>query len=195
MLERSGTRTALFGSLTIVGLIGCAPAAPESTPAPAIVAAAQIPPLEVRVEASTTPMTPQLPELQPPVRVAANVTPAPPTEAPAAAEGPAKQAPALAPPTADASPLAYEPPFPNRTDLFVPPKRVGGVASAQNTGDNAVLLMGFVRVDQPKAVLSINGEIAPMAAGESRFGVDVISITPPNVVLQRGRQRWQTTLE
>jgi hypothetical protein len=79
--------------------------------------------------------------------------------------------------------------------LFVPPKRAGGAASAQNAGDNAVLLLGFVRVDQPKAVLSINGEISPMAVGESRFGVDVISISPPNVVLQRGRQRWQTTLE
>jgi hypothetical protein len=192
MLVRSRTRTALFGSLTIAALIGCAPAEPVSTTAPAIVATAQIPPLEVRVEPSTTP---QLPEVKPPVRMAANVTPAPPADKRPPADAPAKETPPPAPPTADAAPLAYQPPFPNRTDLFVPPKRAGGAASAQNAGDNAVLLMGFVRVDQPKAVLSINGEVAPMAAGESRFGVDVISITPPNVVLQRGRQRWQTTLE
>ena len=56
-------------------------------------------------------------------------------------------------------------------------------------------LLGFIRVDQPKAVLSINGEVLPLAAGESRYGVDVISINVPNVVLQRGRQRWQATLE
>ena len=56
-------------------------------------------------------------------------------------------------------------------------------------------LLGFVRVDRLRAILSVNGEIAPLAEGQSHFGVEVISVSPPNVVLQRGRQRWQATLE
>jgi hypothetical protein len=191
MLVRYGARTTLLGSVAVMGLIGCAPAEPESTPPPAIVAAAQIPPLEVRVAAPT----PQPAALSPPKANAVKPKPQPSAEPQTASAPRSQDSTTPAPPTPEAPPVAYEPPFPHRTDLFVPPKRAGGAASAQNAGENAVLLMGFVRVDQPKAVLSINGEIAPMAAGQSRFGVDVISISPPTVVLQRGRQRWQTTLE
>ncbi len=90
---------------------------------------------------------------------------------------------------------AYTPPFPDRVDLFTPPKRQGGAAIAKVGGENAVELMGFVRVDRPRAVLAINGEITTMAEGETQFGIEVISVHSPNVVLQRGRQRWQATLE
>ena len=100
-----------------------------------------------------------------------------------------------APRRRDAAAAEYEPPFPDRIDLFVPPKRQGGAVRSGYGGDNSVELMGFVRVDRPRAVLSINGEITPMAEGETQFGVEVISVQPPNVVLQRGRQRWQATLE
>jgi hypothetical protein len=191
MTARRGTLAGLLGGLAVAAVAGCAPSEPESTPEPTIVASAQIPPLEVRVAT----VTPKRAEVKPTERVAAKPKPTPPAEETPAAEALATETPAIEVPEAEAPPVAYEPPFPHRTDLFVPPKRAGGAASGQNTGDNAVLLLGFVRVDQPKAVLSINGEIAPMAVGESRFGVDVISIAPPNVVLQRGRQRWQTTLE
>jgi hypothetical protein len=87
----------------------------------------------------------------------------------------------------------FKAPFPDRVDLFVAPKRQGG--PAQSSGDNAVELMGFVRVDRQRAVLAINGEIMPLAEGENHFGVEVITVRPPMVVLQRGRQRWQATLE
>jgi hypothetical protein len=191
MAVSSGTKAALIGGLAVAALVGCAPSEPASTPAPAVVAAAQIPALEVRVD----PPPRDLVEPTPPAIVATKSEPAPQTGNHPGAKTLATEPPATPSPTLDAPAVAYEPPFPNRTDLFVPPKRAGGAATGQSSGDNAVLLLGFVRVDQPKAVLSINGEIAPMAAGESRFGVDVISISPPNVVLQRGRQRWQTTLE
>jgi hypothetical protein len=89
----------------------------------------------------------------------------------------------------------YKPPFPDRVDLFIPPKRAGGAGAAKSGGENAVELMGFVRVDRPRAILAINGEISPMAVGETQAGIEVISVHPPSVVLQRGRQRWQATLE
>lgn len=99
------------------------------------------------------------------------------------------------PPAPDASSIAqYQPPFPDRIDLFVAPKRQGGAHSPAGESLEAVELLGFVNVDQPRAVLSINGTIAPIAAGAAQYGVEVISVQPPMVVLQRGRQRWQATL-
>ena len=58
-----------------------------------------------------------------------------------------------------------------------------------------VELKGFVNVDEPRVVLSIDGVIAPIPEGGEKYGVQVISIQPPSVVLQRGRSRWTATLE
>jgi hypothetical protein len=182
-------RDALLGlslSLGMLVLAGCGDAAADLPLAPpAILAATQIPPLEVPVlqgASATVDDSTQI-DVPPPIETAS-----PPQVEPAVTEPIAP-----APPTPD--PQAYEPPFPDRTDLFVPPKRVGGAPTDRGPAETSVELLGFVRVDLIKAVLSINGEVAPMAAGESRYGVDVISINPPNVLLQRGRQRWQATLE
>ncbi len=88
----------------------------------------------------------------------------------------------------------YQPPFPDRVNLFLAPKREG--KSNASNQEEAVELLGFVNVrNNHKAVLSINGIVYPIAEGESQFGVEVISIQPPGVVLQRGRQRWQASLE
>lgn len=88
----------------------------------------------------------------------------------------------------------YQPPFPDRVNLFLAPKRAG--KSTASNQEEAVELLGFVNVrNNHKAVLSINGIVYPVAEGESQFGVEVISIQPPGVVLQRGRQRWQASLE
>jgi hypothetical protein len=132
--------------------------------------------------------------------VASAAKPAAPTPV---APTPAAAAPQLAdskpnaPTPADAQPeaAAYQPPFPERVDLFVPPKRQGGVRIGQGEREDSVELLGFVRVDQPKAVLSINGLTMSLAEGGNEYGIEVISIQPPSVVLQRGRQRWQASLE
>ena len=93
-----------------------------------------------------------------------------------------------------APPSDYKPPYPDRVDLFVPPKRQGGVRAGGDE-QRAVVLRGFINVDRPQVILSVNGEATPVPEGASYFGVEVVSITPPSVVLQRGRQRWQETLE
>ncbi len=90
--------------------------------------------------------------------------------------------------------VAYQPPFPDRVDLFLAPKREGR-SKNRNDQEDAVELLGFVNVDLQRAVLMINGAVYPVAEGDTRFGVEVISIQPPAVVLQRGRQRWQASLE
>jgi len=89
----------------------------------------------------------------------------------------------------------YQPPFPNRIDLFAAPKRQGNRrVIADGELKEMVELIGFVNVRGPRVVLSINGLETPFAEGESRDGIKVISIHPPGVVLQQGRQRWQATL-
>jgi hypothetical protein len=89
----------------------------------------------------------------------------------------------------------YQPPFPDRVDLFVPPKRQGPARVKEGETEDHVELLGFIRVDRPQVVLSVNGQIAAIPAGDTEMGVEVISIQEPKVVLQRGRQRWQASIE
>ena len=92
--------------------------------------------------------------------------------------------------------VAFEPPFPDRLDIFSAPKRQGKVlAKTKGQEESAVELLGFSNVGEPQALLAVNGIVAPLAEGEQYFGIEVISIQPPKVVLQRGRQRWQATIE
>ena len=44
-------------------------------------------------------------------------------------------------------------------------------------------------------ILSIDGNLSPVPEGGETYGVQVISIQPPKVVLQRGRSRWTATLD
>lgn len=93
----------------------------------------------------------------------------------------------------DAAPQ-YVPPFPDRIELFVAPRRQRA-AQQRDESNESVELLGFVNVDQPRAVLSIDGQVAPVARGDMKYGIEVISIEPPKVVLQRGRQRWPLSIE
>jgi hypothetical protein len=88
----------------------------------------------------------------------------------------------------------FVPPFPAR-ELFEPPKRAQGTARRDDEHGETVELKGFINVDQPKAILSIDGVISPVPEGGEKYGVQVISIQPPSVVLQRDRNRWTATLE
>jgi hypothetical protein len=119
-------------------------------------------------------------------------------EATKAADEAAKETPVAKP--AEKTPpkpvAAYEAPFPDRTDLFEPRKHAARVARL-TTGDSAdsVVLMGFAKLDVPRVVLAINGEVKPLRTGEEALGIQVISIEPPRAVLQRGRSRWTASIE
>ncbi|MBX3434105.1 MAG: hypothetical protein KF847_12350 [Pirellulales bacterium] len=89
----------------------------------------------------------------------------------------------------------YEPPFPDRVELFVAPKRQGGQVKHDGGFEESVELLGFATVNEPRVVLSIAGQVASVPAGGAIYGIEVISIETPKVVLQRGRQRWQASLE
>lgn len=89
---------------------------------------------------------------------------------------------------------AYEPPFANRTNLFAPAPRKKQAKADDRESEDSVVLKGFADVGGRCAVLRINGEICPLTVGSTRHGVQVISIDPPECVLQRGRTRWTTSL-
>jgi hypothetical protein len=96
-----------------------------------------------------------------------------------------------------AEPVAknFTPPFPDRNDLFEPPRKSGGVARRDEEHGATVELKGFVNVNGPQVVLAIDGVISPIPEGGEKYGVQVISIKPPTVVLQRGRSRWTASLD
>ncbi|MEM9185559.1 MAG: hypothetical protein AAGB00_03595 [Planctomycetota bacterium] len=89
----------------------------------------------------------------------------------------------------------YRPPFPQRTNLFAPKQRARAVRTGDRETGGAVELKGFADVGEPKAILAIDGRLIPVSAGDVQFGVQVISIQPPEVLLQRGRSRWTATLQ
>jgi len=97
--------------------------------------------------------------------------------------------------TAQVAGKEFTPPFPDRTELFEPPRRAQSTVRRDDESGNTVELKGFVNVDGHRAILSIDGVIAPVAVGDEKYGVQVISIDAPSVVLQRGRSRWTATLD
>jgi hypothetical protein len=78
--------------------------------------------------------------------------------------------------------------------LFEPPQRQSTARRDDEHGET-VELKGFIDVGEPRVVLSIDGVISSVPEGGEKYGVQVISIEPPTVVLQRGRNRWPATLE
>lgn len=97
---------------------------------------------------------------------------------------------------ADEPKVAYQPPFPEREEMFQPPRQAPRNLRSRD-GDIAsdVVLMGFADLGEPKVVLAINGVVTPMSGGDELAGVRVISIAPPRAVLQRGRSRWTASIE
>ncbi len=118
------------------------------------------------------------------------------TAAPVNANNTAARTPELADPKVTSAQVAeFKPPFPERVDLFEAPKRAQNTVRRDDEHGQSVELKGFVNVDEPRVVLSIDGVISPIPEGGEKYGVQVISIQPPKVVLQRGRSRWTATLE
>lgn len=87
----------------------------------------------------------------------------------------------------------FKPPYPDRHDLFSPAAKVADAPERPDTAGD-VALRGFVNVDGLRALLVINGRVTVTEAGRQYSGIDVVSIDPPQVTLQRGRIRWTEKL-
>jgi len=89
----------------------------------------------------------------------------------------------------------FEPPFPDRHELFLPPASVDPeIASAASRRLNGVMLKGFVRVDGLRALVDVGGELMTLKEGDEQSGVRVVSIQPPEATFQRGEQQWKLSL-
>jgi hypothetical protein len=91
----------------------------------------------------------------------------------------------------------FEPPFPARPNPFARPDRDTQAAVQPNgeSSDGDVVLRGFANVGEPRAVLLIDGEVMTLATGQTKRGVFVMEIAPPEVTLRRGRFVWKTSLQ
>ena len=93
---------------------------------------------------------------------------------------------------ADAPP-PFSPPFPNRSDPFKRPN-FNQMVKTNSASQEDIKLRGFINVNGMQALLAINGRVQLVQEGERRQGVQVIKISPPNVILQKGRVRWTQRL-
>lgn len=89
---------------------------------------------------------------------------------------------------------SYVAPFPERTNMFVPPKDAPRSSSAPLT-EGDVQLRGLVNVGEPRAILDIEGATALVGVGDEKFGVRVVSIDDRRVVLERGATQWTASLD
>jgi hypothetical protein len=88
----------------------------------------------------------------------------------------------------------YQWPNPDRSEIFLPPasKPVNGAVDSRN--EYGVALIGFANVDRKQVLLEIDGILAPLAEGDSRGELQVLSIDPPQVTLKRGYREWTVKL-
>lgn len=90
--------------------------------------------------------------------------------------------------------VEYIAPYPDRGDLFVPPKSAPRAASS-STREGNVVLRGLVNVGEPQAVLDIEGATALVSEGGEKYGVKVLKIDERKVTLARGATQWTTSLD
>ncbi len=89
----------------------------------------------------------------------------------------------------------FEPPFGERTNLFLPIER--RVTSSRNKARSVgptIQLKGFARVDSLCAILALDGRILTLSEGEEKEGIRAIRVQPPHVQLQKDGRRWTLTL-
>lgn len=89
---------------------------------------------------------------------------------------------------------AFQPPFPDRQELFLPPKGRPSTAAVRPSSNSEVLLKGFANPGDLHALLTIDGIVTPLRAGQSRGGIRVLDISPPEVTLRRGNRQWTERL-
>ncbi|GIW92730.1 MAG: hypothetical protein KatS3mg110_0771 [Pirellulaceae bacterium] len=81
-------------------------------------------------------------------------------------------------------------------NLFAPPKIEMPVVRERQSGEEkeSVRLVGFVNVDKLKVLLAFESGLRAMEVGDVYRKVEVVQIDPPRVTLQKGQERWITTL-
>jgi hypothetical protein len=102
--------------------------------------------------------------------------------------------PAAKPATASEKP-AFQPPFAARNPFQLPDGKAVLAQRREAVVQQINLkLKGFVNVSGVRAVVEIDGKLESLAAGDKRGSIEVLEVTPPTLMLQRGPNRWIETL-
>jgi hypothetical protein len=90
---------------------------------------------------------------------------------------------------------AFQPPFPPRNPFQLPDGKAVLAQRREAVVQQINLkLKGFVNVSGTRAVVEIDGKLETLAAGDKRGSIEVLEVTPPTLMLQRGPNRWVETL-
>ena len=92
----------------------------------------------------------------------------------------------------------FETPFGERVNIFDPPAEheiPKDEAPKKESGSDGVRLRGFVNVGSSRVVLEIDGQLEALAAGETKQGVKVVAINPPQVTLMQHDYQWVVSLD
>lgn len=95
----------------------------------------------------------------------------------------------------------FTPPFPGNSSFFSQPeveKAVVAPGSYHQADDQhaTVRVIGFSRIGEgeTQALISIQGNLRIVRAGDSVDGVSVVALDPPNLTLQQRSERWSVAL-
>ena len=95
----------------------------------------------------------------------------------------------------------FRPPFPANKSFFSPPEVEKTVALPHSVVVDQlqhadVRVIGFSQIgdSEPQALVSIDGHLESVQAGDSFGGVTVVALETPNVTLQQHNERWTISL-
>lgn len=113
---------------------------------------------------------------------------------PATATADAAKAPATEPTSPPVETAEFEPPYPQRQELFQPPRADESVATQTQPREAEVELKGFAHAGELKALLTIDGQLIAVPVGQVVGDLELISIAPPAVTLRRAGRSWVESL-
>lgn len=95
----------------------------------------------------------------------------------------------------------FTPPFPGNSSFFSQPEIEKAVITptSYDEADNQhanVRVIGFSQIGdgEPQALISIQGNLRTVRAGDSVDGVSVVALDAPNLTLQQRNERWTVAL-
>ncbi len=88
----------------------------------------------------------------------------------------------------------FEPPYPQRLELFQPPRTDEPAAAQAQPRETEVQLKGFAQAGELKALLRIDGQLTALRVGQVVGSLELVSISPPQVTLRRDGRSWVESL-
>jgi hypothetical protein len=88
----------------------------------------------------------------------------------------------------------FQAPYPNRTELFIPPDLTHTTVAPSGVAGPSIAVRGFMNLDGQHVVLEIDGAVYVLEEGRKQGGVQVVSIEPPRVTLERRGERWSVQM-